>query len=242
MAAEGIQEVKEKLALALRILVNEGVIENSGHPSFRLPGTEQVCILGHIHEHGGVLGKATAEDFVVVDLDGKVVEGKHEPVGEIGLHTEIYRARRDVAAIIHSHPPTVIALSIAGIRVLPVWLNWTNSSEAVPMFSSSRQIRSKADGQELAGVLGMRDAVVLKGHGAVTVGTSIEQACVVTLTLEKTAKLQFMAAQFGQPQPLSAQDLATYANKGRDSEESRELFWNLYGGRLDKGLSYHYLR
>ncbi len=229
--------MKEKLAKALRIIVNEGLIENSGHISARIPGTDHICVLGHIHEEGHLLREATASDFITVNMDGKVVEGEHEPVGEIYLHTEIYKARSDVNSVLHTHAPVTVALSIAGIPVTAVYgaSGGTIFGKGTPIFKFSIQVNAAERGQELAQVLGDNMAVMLKGHGAVTVGASMEQACTISLNLERSAKLMLMAAQFGKVEPISAQDLTEYRRRGRaDSEESRQVFWAYFGGRLPK--------
>jgi len=233
MAVKEFTEIKEKLARATRIMVNEGLIELSGHPSTRVPGTDHLCVLGHLHEEGRTLRATSTEDIITVDMDGKLVEGNHEPPGEIYLHTEIYKARSDVSSVLHTHPPVTIALGIAGIPVKAVWLAGAAFGQGVPIFESACQIDTPEIGQKLAQVLGNQMAVMLKGHGAVTVGVSIEQACSISLNLEKTAKLMLMAGQFGQVPPMSAEDLARYSNRGRtDSEESRKGFWAYYGERL----------
>ena len=236
MAAKDVMEIKEKLALAVRIMVNEGLIELSGHPSTRVPGTDHVCVLGHLHEEGRTLRATSAGDIVTVDMDGNLVEGSHEPPGEVYLHTEIYKARSDVNSVLHTHPTATIALSIVGIPVSAVWLAAAGFGQGVPIYQSARQIDTPELGQEVARLLGNEIAIMLKGHGTITVGSGIEQACRTSLTLEKTANMMIMSAQFGKVQPMSTEDLTRYERvwgKGRsDSEESRRGFWAYYGERL----------
>ena len=235
MTTQDVKEIKDKLAQATRILVNEGLIETSGHPSYRIPGTNHLYVLGHIHEEGRTLFDTSAEDIITVDLDGNLVEGDHNPPGEIYIHTEIYKARDDINSVLHTHSPVTMALGIAGIPVKAVWLNAVVFGQGVPIFESACQIDTQENGQKLAAVLGNHMAVMLKGHGAATVGLSIEHACSIALNLEKTAKLMLMASQCGQVQALSAEDVTRYGNKGRvDSEKSRKGFWAYYGERLAK--------
>lgn len=238
MAVKDVTEIKEKLARATRIMVNEGLIEQGGHPSARIPGTNHFCVLGHIHEEGRLYRNATAEDIITVDLNGKLVEGEYEPVGEIYIHTEIYKTRHDVNSVVHTHPPVTVALSITGTPVKAVCLAGSVFGQGTPIFESACQIDTPEIGQKLAQVLGDQMAVMLKGHGAVTVGVSIERACRISLNLEKTAKLMLMAAQFGKVPLMSAEDLAKSARAvhhgSSDSEKSRKEFWDYYGGRLPK--------
>ncbi len=233
MVVKDVTEIKEKLARATRIMLNEGLFDLYGHPSTRVPGTDHLCVLGHLHGESRTLRTTSPEDIITVDMDGTLVEGNHEPPGEIYLHTEIYKARSDVNSVLHTHPPVTIALGIAGIPVKAVCLAGVDFGQGVPIFESACQIDTPEIGQKLAQILGNQMAVMLKGHGAVTVGVSIEQACSISLNLEKTAKLMLMVGQFGQVQPMSAEDLARYSNRGRhDSKESRKVFWVYYGERL----------
>ncbi|MBI4188132.1 MAG: class II aldolase/adducin family protein [Chloroflexi bacterium] len=230
--------MKEKLAAAMRIMVNEGLIENSGHISCRIPGTDNICVLGHIHSEGHVLRDTAPADFHVVNLDAKVVEGEHETVGEIYLHTEIYKVRSDVKSVLHAHPPVTIALSIAGVPVSAVYVGagGTVFGSGIPIYESSTHINRPEDGKKLAQLLGDQMAIMMRGHGAVTVGASIEQACNITLNMERSAKLMLMAAPFGKVKPfLPAKELAERSRRDRaDSEESRQVFWDYWGGRLPK--------
>ncbi|MBI2288156.1 MAG: class II aldolase/adducin family protein [Chloroflexi bacterium] len=238
MTVNDSSPMKEKLAAAMRIMVNEGLIENSGHISARIPGTDHICILAHIHSEGHVLRDTTAADFHTVNLDGKVVEGERETVGEIYLHTEVYKVRSDVKSVLHAHPPVTIALSIAGTPVTGVYVasGGTVFGNGTPIYDSSTHINRPQDGKKLAQLLGDQMAIMMKGHGAVTVGASIEQACIVTLNLERSAKLMLMAASFGKVRPfLSDKELAESSRRWRgDSEESHQVFWAYWGGRLPK--------
>ncbi len=229
-----VKDIKDKLARVTRIMVNEGLIELSGHPSSRVPGTDHVCVLGHLHEEGRTLRDVTADEIVTVDMNGKLVEGKHEPPGEIYLHTEIYQARNDVNAILHTHPPYTVALSAAGVPAMAVWLDGVVFGNGTPIFESACQIDPPEIGQALAKALGNHMAVMMKGHGAVTVGTNIEHAAILSIRLEKTARMMIMARPFGELKRMFGEDLAIYGNRGRTfSEVARKSFWAYYGERLD---------
>lgn len=170
-----------------------------------------------------------------MDLDGKLVEGGHEPPGEVSIHTELYKARSDISSVLHTHAPAATALGVSGAALLPLNISYgLMFADGVPVFPSACQINTPEVGQELAKVLGNKNAALMKGHGTVSVGTSIEHCCSVSLFLEKAARFQLMATQFGEPQPISAVDLARYAGRKWDSEESRQRFWAFYGGRLPK--------
>ena len=98
--AEQLQELKEKVALATRMLVMEGLLASSGHVSARIPGTDQVLI-GPRDVSRAIL---QAEDLVTVELNSTQSGGIRRAPREVEIHTGIYRARPDVMAIVHSHP------------------------------------------------------------------------------------------------------------------------------------------
>ncbi len=236
MAVTDIQEIKEKLALAVRIMVNEELIEVVGHPSARIPGTDHVCVLGHLHGEGHTLRETTAENIITVDMDGKLIEGNHEPVKEIYIHTEIYRARRDVNSVWHTHSPVTIALGLAGVPVTAFWPHAIDFAEGVPIFDSAHPIVTPELGKKLAKVLGRHTAVMQKGHGAVCVGSSIEQAGSIALDLEKTAQVMLMVGQFTKVQPMSDEALAAFTGSERrhDPEAVLQGFWTSYKEMLPK--------
>lgn len=214
-------EVKERVALAVRVLAHQGVFPLAlGHVSERVPGEDLVCILsGEVHDRGGTLDRVDATAIVVIDLEGRLVEGELPPPGERFIHTEIYRFRPEVRSVIHAHPPIAVALSAAGQEVLPITARSALFTPRVAIFPHHGQVDDPRIGAEVARALGQAYALVLRGHGSVTVGESLEEACIRTLTLEETARQQWIAACFGTPQPLPV----------NDAERDRRAVWNSPG-------------
>ena len=112
---ETLSELKDKLILACQILDREGIMDELGHFSVRWPEKDGVLMNGKVSP-----GQATAEDIVLLDLDGNKLEGNLEPASESPLHLAVYQKRPDVMAIAHTHSPMVITLSIAGIPLRTV--------------------------------------------------------------------------------------------------------------------------
>lgn len=192
-----LSDLKDKIATSTRILVRERLIGPFGHPSARIPGTDLVAVLGHTHDDVKDLGKTDPDDVVVMTLDGEVVEGSMDAPGERFMHTEIYKARPDVEAVIHAHPMHCIAFSIADVPLAPVWHLCTLFVDGVPVYDSAVQIDSPERGKAVAAALGDRKGVLLKGHGLTVVGSSIEEATVSSVNLERSARLQIMAGGLG---------------------------------------------
>jgi len=100
-AYQKVTELKNRLAESARICVREELLENFGHVSARDPESKRIFVLRHLHER---LDKVTAKDFIEVDESGRAAGGKVEPPKEVFLHTAIYRMRKDVNAVVYSHP------------------------------------------------------------------------------------------------------------------------------------------
>ena len=115
---ESIQELKEKLALACRVIINENLTDRGkGHQCVRVPGNDQIILPGHLHDVGRGLEGITADDLVIIDFNGKVLEGKYpESMGEFHFYVAAFRRRPDVQSCLHSHPFYTNLIGIAKDR------------------------------------------------------------------------------------------------------------------------------
>ena len=196
-------DLRGKVAVATKILTKERLIGPFGHPSARVPGTGLVAILGHTRDHVSDLAATGADDVILVDLNGAVAdddlgEDRSAP-GERFIHTEIYRARPDVNAVVHAHPMGCIAFSIAGRPILPIWNLCTQVRRRRARLRVGSADRHPELGRDLAAALGGHSAALLKGHGAVVTGGSIQEATVSAVNLERSARLQLMVEGIGEP-------------------------------------------
>lgn len=182
----------DKVVLGNQVLVHNGLIAPFGHLSTRIPGRDEFYILGHKHGERRYSNHIRREDIVKVSLEGKIIDGSLEPPGETAIHAAIYRARSDVKSVAHVHPKYSIALSVCNQEILPVWAAGSIFAPRVPIVPYAGQIESLSEAERLLSVMGKGMAVVLRGHGVVVAGSSVEEACVVTITLEQTAELQVL--------------------------------------------------
>ncbi|MDP6085471.1 MAG: class II aldolase/adducin family protein [Nitrospinota bacterium] len=197
------QELKEKLILAHKIMSAAGVLRlNLGHASIRLPKGDRILIMGHLHEVGKTFQSAKTDDLSIMDLDGNHVGGRLEPPGEKYNHTGIYKARAEVNAVVHAHPLTAVACTIANRDIVPVDHYGVIFHPKVPVCPRSEQVESPELGDEIAKVMGNAPVVMLKHHGAASAGKSIEQAVAIMLILEDTAKSLLIASQLGMPETV----------------------------------------
>ena len=197
------EQVLEDLALANHILVNQGVLDGFGHISVRHPQNPERFFIARS------MAPALVEvaDIVEVDLDGNVhdAQGRRTYV-ERFIHSAIYKARADVMSVIHSHSPAVIPFGVTGARLRPICHMSGFLGAVTPIFeirhsageSTDLLISSQALGESLAKTLGKSNVALMRGHGSVTVGTSIKQAVFRGVYTESNARLQSEAMRFGE--------------------------------------------
>ena len=230
---EVIADLKEKIAISTRILVRERLIGPFGHPSARVPGTDLVAVLGHTHDDVKDLAETNPDDVVIMDLNGEVVEGSMEAPGERFMHTEIYRFRSDTGAVIHAHPMHCIAFSMTDVPLAPVWHLCTLFADGVPVYDSAVQIDDPERGRAVAAALGERKGILLKGHGLTVVGSSIEEATVSAVNLERSARLQIMAQGLGSVTAIDRSELTgELLTDGLTLDEYTHTQWDYWAVEL----------
>jgi HCOMODA/2-hydroxy-3-carboxy-muconic semialdehyde decarboxylase len=193
----------EDLALANHILVNQGVLDGFGHISARHPHKPDRFFIARSMAPALV----EAADIVEVDLDGHVhdAQGRRTYV-ERFIHSAIYKARPEVMSVIHSHSPAVIPFGVTGARLRPICHMSGFLGAVTPVFeirhsageSTDLLISNQALGEALATTLGKANVALMRGHGSVTVGTSIKQAVFRGIYTESNARLQSEASRLGE--------------------------------------------
>jgi L-ribulose-5-phosphate 4-epimerase len=218
--------VKQRLVDAIRMLEQAAIIDHSGHCSARRDeGTF------YINSGASVRGSLSIDDIVTVDLDGNLVEGSAKPPLEFHIHSEIYRSRPDVNAIMHTHPRWSTFLTIAGVPFQPVYAQGVLLGD-VALMDSPLSINTKPMGQTLAGTLGQGHAVLLKAHGVVVVGADLIECFALAAYVEENAYRQYMAMQIGQPYVFSeAEQQACRRNLWSPSLFKK--VWDHYRSKLD---------
>jgi ribulose-5-phosphate 4-epimerase/fuculose-1-phosphate aldolase len=198
-----IKELKEKLILANKILDVENLAKPLGHISVRIPETETFLITRNVAP-----GMATLEDILVCNMDGKVIQGKYpRTFSEVVIHSGVYKKRKDIKSVTHTHSPYVIALSMTGASLLPASFEAIEvCTEPVATFKKIVFIDKPELGEEIADLLGPNKAAILKGHGAVVVGKGIEETTITALKLELAAKLQLIASSAGKVASFTEQE------------------------------------
>ncbi len=190
MCAEVITGISEKIVQAGKELYDKGLVKGtSGNISARIPSADTFLI----KPSGACMGRLKPEELVLVDLEGTKISGKRGVSAETPMHAAVYRARRDVQAVVHTHAPTATAFGIAGKEILPLQIEMfmllPNGVPVVPF----KQPGSEALAEAVQRMMEGYDAVILENHGIVTVGGSLESACSLNEMVEEAAKIQLTA-------------------------------------------------
>ena len=227
----------EKLAMANRILFDQGVVDGFGHISVRHDQSPDHFLLSCNRAPGLV----RPEDILSYDLNGDLaVPSDKRSYLERFIHSEIYRVRPDVASVVHSHSPSVIPFGVTGQRLRPVFHMSGFLGSGSSLFeirdasgNTDMLIRDSGLGRALAQSLGQHNCVLMRGHGSTTVAPSIELAVYRAIYAEVNAKLQLQAAALGPINFLTAEEAALAA---ATTEGQVVRAWDLWRGRLDSAV------
>jgi len=200
-------EVKQQLADAIRMLARADIVDHSGHGSARRDGESF-----YINSAASARGALTIDDIVGVDLDGQLVEGSARPPFEFHIHSEIYRVRPHVHAVMHTHPRWSTFLTMVGARYSVVYAQGALLGD-IPLLDSPLSVNTRAMGERVAATLGKGQAVLLKSHGAVVVGSDVVECFALAAYLEENAHRQYMAMQIGDPYVFSAAEKQAFRER-----------------------------
>jgi L-ribulose-5-phosphate 4-epimerase len=179
---------------------NDLVVWTGGNISSRDPESGLVAI----KPSGVRYEDLSADSMVVLDLDGRIVEGTHKPSSDAASHLYIYRNRPDVNGVVHTHSRYATAFAAVG-RSIPVYLT-AHADEfggEIPC-AGFALIGDEAIGAQVVETIGSSPAVLLKNHGVFTVGPSAIAAVKAAVMTEDIAATVWAALQIGQPDVLPA--------------------------------------
>jgi L-fuculose-phosphate aldolase len=191
-------ELKQKMIWAGKVLVGEGQDDfTRGHISVRLPEDPSRFFM---KAHSIGLDEITMDNILTIGLDGNAVAGTARRHSEVYIHSEIFKARADVACVLHTHPPYSIALSASGRPLKAYSQPGALFHDSLGLYDDTiNLIRSPELGAGVARALGPRRAVLLKNHGVVVAGATIEEVVISTIMLENAAMIQMITEAAGTP-------------------------------------------
>ena len=212
--------VRRDLATACRIAGHRGLCEDIlGHVSLRTGDGLLIRCRGP--RESGLLFTGV-DDIRLASFDGELIEraeGYSVP-NEIPIHTEILKARPDVEAVLHAHPPAIVALDLAGLALAPVVGAYNipasrMANDVVPVYPRSVLVNTPELGREVAATLGDKSSCVLRGHGLVTTGRTVQEALSRALSLDALARMILRTAGAGAaPAARPEADLAQLPDLG----------------------------
>lgn len=207
--------LRAKLVDAGRVLGMEGHGDYvAGHISVRLPGEPGRFLM----KPAGIgIEEMRPDNIITVDLEGRKTDGAMPRHNEVYIHSEVLRARDDVQCVIHSHPMHAVAFSSLGKPLAAVGNSGGYFADGrLPVFSETTDLIVSAErGRAVARCLGGNAALILRNHGIVATGGSIEEAVWTAIKLEKACQLQLLAESAGGPKLLAeGEDLMKKRQRG----------------------------
>ena len=222
-------ELIEELVIGNRILYHQKIVDAFGHLSVR-DNKDPTKYLMSRHLAPGLV---TAGDVVTLDLDSV-------PVHDIGkryyserfIHGEIYKARPEVKAVVHCHAPQLIPFGATKVPLQPIYHMSGFLGAGVPIFEireaggvTDMLVRTPELGKALAAALGDKPVILMRGHGATMVGTSIKHAVYRAIYAALNAALQMEALRLGEPMFLSAEEAVLAAER---NDKALDRAWALW--------------
>ena len=212
-----VEELREKVAASCRILAMEELAEETlGHVSARVPGSEEALMRCRGAEERGLIHTGK-EAIRRVDFEGRgeELEGYRLP-NEYPIHGEIYKQRPEVGCVVHVHPPVTLLCFVAGIPVRPVFGGYNPpalkmSLKGIPVYDRSITLTNARAVGPMLQVMGDKDICVLKGHGLIVTGRTVEEATIRAIQFEKLAKITWELAKVNRPVPdIAPEDIAYF--------------------------------
>jgi ribulose-5-phosphate 4-epimerase/fuculose-1-phosphate aldolase len=226
--------VIEDLVAANHVLAHEGVLDGYGHVSVRRQGAADRFLLARSIAPELV----TPADILEYDLDGNPANARGATsYRERFIHSEIYKVRRDVNAIVHCHTPSLIPFGVSSVPLRPIYHQSAFVAQGVPVFEirdvagmSDMLIKDARLGQALARTLADKPAALMRGHGAVVVGGTISTVVGRSIYLDLNARLQAQAmALGGKVTYLEPEEARLYV-----ASDNYERAWELWKRKVSK--------
>lgn len=240
-----LDDRRQEVALACRVLAARGLADGIlGHISLRVDEQRLLIRCRGPQERG--LAFTEAADIHLVDLDGAAagageLEGGWSVPNELPLHTEVLRSHPDVSAVVHAHPPSVVAADLAGITIRPIVgafdIPGTRLAQGgVPVYPRGVLIRNRQLAAEMVQAMRDRPVVLLRGHGLTSCGAGVPEAVLRAVSVDTIAELSLrITASGGVLADLPERDLAELPDLGAGFTTATA--WRHELARLARNLS-----
>ena len=228
--------VLEDLAAASRILAAQNVVDAFGHVSLRHPSAPDRYLMAKSISPARV----TPEDLIEYDLDSNPVNANGRgSFLERFIHGEIFKARPDVMSVVHSHSPSVVPFGLVGVPMQAMFHNAGFIAAGVPVFDIAEKfgatdmlVGTIEKGEALIEVMGNYNIVLMRGHGSVACGPTLQTAVFRAVYTEVNARIQHYTVALGGGMPMAALD----AEEGRLADEVNQgagmRAWDLWRSQV----------
>jgi L-fuculose-phosphate aldolase len=244
-------DVKQQVALANRVLwatgLAAGITVAHGHASMRIPDQPERFVVKGRGYRMDALSAMRAEDMVTCDLDGNYVDG---PPGstqcfEVKMHSWLYRLYPTVQSVVHVHPRYTVLMSVLGRPIKPMCQEGIALvARPLPVYPHTKVVVTDEEGEEVACLMAGHKAVLLQGHGATTIGASLEESVTNMLYLEEQARMNYYAlSALGPDHPTISPELVEEVVAARSHAELphfRDVFARVKGQPRVNGLWQYY--
>lgn len=242
-AGSTFRRERELAAAACRVLAARGLADGIlGHVSVRVDDQRLLVRCRGPEERG--LAYTSPEDIRLVDLDGaeaapgELGDGYTVPT-ELPLHTETLRVRPDIDAVVHAHPPSVVAADLAGLGVRPIIGAFDIpgarlAAQGVPVYPHGVLVRNRQVARAMLAAMGDRRVVLLRGHGLTSAAPTVEAAVLQALSVDTICRLSLLIASVGGSlSDLPETDLSELPDLGAGF--NTDTAWRHEMARLDEG-------
>ncbi|MBX9741126.1 MAG: class II aldolase/adducin family protein [Beijerinckiaceae bacterium] len=220
-----------ELCAVTRMLEAMNILSYSGHIAVRIPERNALMIQRRTDSRNELV----PERMLLVDFDGKVIEGDGKPPSETAIHIEAFKARPDVMASIHSHMELAIAFTMMdGVQLLPMRARATRWKSGIPTHPDPSHIKHMSQGRELARTLGPHHVALMRAHGLLLVAESLPALFTDSVHFEENAQAQMQVMQAGaKVKPLSDKEIEDILAL-EDRPHHIGKLWNYY---IRKGVN-----
>ena len=230
-----VDQQRVAIAACTRIFHHLKILDHSGHVSVRLPYDGGFLIQAVAASRG----KLEPEDIFTLGLDGEIFDGPAGtvPAAEFHIHSEIYKARPEMNAVLHAHPKVPILFTIAEGAKLIMVLNhayrWRNG---VPVHPDSAHIDTGELGRDMVATMGDANAVLLRAHGIVLASENIQSLLIDGIHFDRNAQALFESTSLGKPIPMSDAEFDIFEERFDRAKHGAKLWHHYATSAIEAGV------
>jgi HCOMODA/2-hydroxy-3-carboxy-muconic semialdehyde decarboxylase len=237
MSVADLETAIRDLAIANRILACEGVVDAYGHVAIRHPERPDRYLLARSRSPERV----TRADILEYTFDGEpVVKPSPKPYTERFIHGGVFEARPDLMACVHNHAYSVLPFSVSKTPLRPIWHTASGMGHVAPVWDirdkfgdTNLLVVTVEQGRDLARALGTNVVALMRGHGCIVVGRTLQAAVITAVNTMLNAQMLLAALQLGPVTYLSPGEVEKGLEMYYSAQMSTERAWEYYVARCD---------